>query len=83
MTQYLTVPVKKRNFTVPVKVKEIYGTAVSVVLSDDTYIARNGDTYIARNGDTYLARGGTTSAYPYVVRVEKRNFSVVVKVKNG
>ena len=82
MTEYITVTAKKRNFTIPAQMPELSDTAVTVTLSDQVYIARNGDTYIARNGDRYMAHGGTTSAYPRSVKAKKRNFVVVAKVKN-
>jgi len=81
MTEYITIPVKKRNFIIPVTAPESSDAAVSIVGSDYTRITRSGAIRITRSGAIRIARNPIT-AYPRSLKVRKRNFVIVAKVKS-
>lgn len=82
MTTYINVPVSKRDFVYPVQMPDVSASAMTVVNNSDVRIARNSDVRVTRNGDRRVAHN-TTTAYPRLIRVEKRRLVVYAKVKNG
>lgn len=82
MTEYRTIHVDKRSFTVLVDLPELSTITHRMALADDTRITRGGDTRITRDGDTRVVRV-TTDGYPRIVRAKKRNFTVLVDKLNG
>lgn len=82
MTDYVTLYVKKRGFTINSSIPDLSDNSVVKINADDVRITRNGDIRIARNGDIRITHN-TSLVYPRLLKTRKRNYSIRGKVKHG
>jgi len=81
MTTSITIPARKRNFTILAEMPEL-STTVEAATITRNWVDSSSNQMVDNLGNNLVFNAGTY-AYPRIVRAVKRNFTIVGAVKNG
>lgn len=81
MTTSITIPARKRNFTILAEMPELSTTAETVTTTKN-WVDSSSNQMVDNLGNHLVFNAGSP-VYPRIVRAVKRNFTIVGAVKNG